>query len=132
MKIRVISKRNEIFDVLPSERLIHVAYRPSSKDIFNIVEQCPKLEVIQIPKSYKRSMSKSIQLFLSMQKIQVVEGDVWGHRKDLSEYFLIDDSALERVKEMRDAGSSDWEICGEVGKRNHISEGVVKYLVGKV
>ena len=30
-----------------------------------------------------------------MQGIELLEGDVWGHRKDLDEYFTVDDETLE-------------------------------------
>ena len=52
MKIRVVSSREEIFTLNPNERVVHLAFRPSNKDIFALVETCPKIEVIQLPKSY--------------------------------------------------------------------------------
>jgi hypothetical protein len=36
-------------------------------------------------------MSNAIQVFLDMQGIEMLEGDVWGHRKDLDEYFTVGD-----------------------------------------
>jgi hypothetical protein len=89
MKIRVVSSREEIFTLNPNERIVHLAFRPSNKDIFSLVETCPKIEVIQLPKSYRRTVSKSIEMFLEMQRIQLIEGDVWGHRKDINEYYSI-------------------------------------------
>jgi len=58
MKIRVISSRNEILSLNPNEKIVHFAFRPSNKDIFLLVETCPKLEVIQLPKSYIRTVSE--------------------------------------------------------------------------
>jgi hypothetical protein len=74
---------------------VHVAFRPSNKDIFRIVEACPKVEAIQLPVSYKRTLSQSIMMFLDMQKVAVLEGDVWGHRKDICEYRLIPPSLFD-------------------------------------
>src|SRR5450759_406752 len=85
MKIRVVSSREEIFTLNPNEKIVHLAFRPSNKDVFGLVETCPKIEVIQLPQSYKRTVSKSIEMFLEMQRIQLIEGDVWGHRKDLNQ-----------------------------------------------
>jgi hypothetical protein len=34
----------------------------------------------------------AIQVFLEMQGIDLLGGDVWGHRKDLDEYFTVDES----------------------------------------
>ena len=45
MKIRVVSSREEIFTLNPNERIVHLAFRPSNKDIFGLVETCPKVEV---------------------------------------------------------------------------------------
>jgi hypothetical protein len=79
MNIRVVSSREEIFTINPNERIVHLAFRPSNNDIFGLVETCPKIEVIQLPQSYKRTISKSIEMFLKKQRIQLTEGDVWGH-----------------------------------------------------
>src|SRR5664279_3770048 len=94
MKIRVVSSREEIFTLNPNERIVHLAFRPSNKDIFVLVETCPKVEVIQLPKSYKSTISKSIELFLEMQRIQLIEGDVWGHRKDINDYYNVPSSVI--------------------------------------
>ena len=98
MKIRVVSSREEIFTLNSNERVVHLAFRPSNKDIFGLVETCPKIEVIQLPQSYKRTVSKSIEMFLEMQRIQLIEGDVWGHRKDLNEYYDVPSSVIEKIK----------------------------------
>lgn len=89
MKIRVVSSREEIFTLNPNEKAVHLAFRPSNKDIFGLVDTCPKIEVIQLPQSYRRRVLKSVQMFLEMQRIRLIEGDVWGHRKDLNEYYSI-------------------------------------------
>ncbi|MHB8102778.1 MAG: DUF1699 family protein [Methanosarcina sp.] len=31
-----------------------------------------------------------------MQRIQLLEGDLWGHRKDLNEYYSISSSVFEK------------------------------------
>jgi hypothetical protein len=74
MKIKVVSSKDEIFTLNPSERIVHVAFRPSNKDIFGLVETCPKIEVLQLPQSYRRTVSKSIEMFLEIQRIRLIEG----------------------------------------------------------
>src|SRR4030066_1702215 len=106
MKIRVVSSREEIFTLNPNERIVHLAFRPSNKDVLGLVETCPKVEVIQLPKSYMRTVSKSIEMFLEMQRIQLIEGDVWGHRKDIDEYYSIPSSVIEEIKELKTEGKS--------------------------
>jgi len=31
-----------------------------------------------------------------MQRIQLLEGDLWGHRKDINEYYSIPSSVFEK------------------------------------
>ena len=101
MKIRVVSSREEIPTLNPNEKVIHLVFRPSNKDVFTLAETCPKIEAIQLPKSYRRTVSKSIEMFLEMQKINLLEGDVWGHRKDINEYYNVSQNVLEKIQELK-------------------------------
>jgi len=131
MKIRVVSSREEIFTLNPNERIVHLAFRPSNKDIFALVETCPKVEVIQLPKSYRRTVSKSIEMFLEMQRIQLIEGDVWGHRKDINEYYSIPSSVIERIKEMKSEGTPAERIEEKVSKESKLNPEMVAYILTK-
>jgi hypothetical protein len=131
MKIRVVSSREEIFTLNSNERIVHLAFRPSNKDVFGLVETCPKIEVIQLPKSYMATVSKSMEMFLEMQRIQLLEGDVWGHRKDINEYYTIPTSVLEKIKEMKLEGKSTEDIEQEVSKKNKINPDMVGYILTK-
>jgi hypothetical protein len=131
MRIRVVSSREEIFTLNPNERIVHMAFRPSNKDIFGLVETCPKVEVIQLPNSYRRTVSKSIEMFLEMQRIQLIEGDVWGHRKDLNEYYNIPSSVFEKIKGMKLEGKSTEEIETRVSKESKLNPGMVAYILTK-
>ncbi|KKH49929.1 DUF1699 family protein [Methanosarcina sp. 1.H.A.2.2] len=131
MRIRVVSSREEIFTLNPNERLVHLAFRPSNKDIFGLAETCPKIEVIQLPKSYMRTVSKSIEMFLLMQRIQLIEGDVWGHRKDINEYYAISSSVIEKIKEMKIEGKSTEEIEKKVSRESKLNPGMVAYILNK-
>jgi len=131
MRIRVVSSREEIFTLNPNERLVHLAFRPSNKDIFGLVETCPKIEVIQLPKSYRRTVSKSIEMFLQMQRVQLLEGDVWGHRKDINEYYNIPSSVIEKIKEMKIEGKSTEEIEKRVSRESKLNPEMVTYILSK-
>ena len=131
MKIRVVSSREEIFTLNPQERIVHLAFRPSNKDIFELVEACPKIEIIQLPKSYLSTISKSIGMFLKMQRIQLLQGDVWGHRKDLDEYYVVPSSVVAEIKEMKCEGKSTEDIEKEVSKKNKINSEMVGYILAK-
>jgi hypothetical protein len=131
MKIRVISSREEIFALNPNERIVHMAFRPSSMDIFALVETCPKIEVIQLPKSYKRTVSKSIEMFLTMQRVKIIEGDVWGHRKDINEYYSIPPSVIEKIKVLKHDGTPVDKIEEKVSMESKLSPEMVAYVLEK-
>ena len=131
MKIRVVSSREEIFTLNPNERIVHLAFRPSNKDIFALVETCPKIEVIQLPKSYRRTVSKSIEMFLEMQRIQLIEGDVWGHRKDINEYYNIPSSVIDKIRELKSEGTPAERIEEKVSRESKLNPEMVAYILTK-
>ena len=85
MKIRVVSSKDEITKLGPNERNVHLAFRPSNVDFLELIRVCPRLRTIQVPPSYHKTLSRAIRLFLEMQGITLLEGDVRGHRKDIDE-----------------------------------------------
>lgn len=131
MKIRVISSRNEILSLNPNEKVVHFAFRPSNKDIFLLVETCPKLDIIQLPKSYRRTVSRAIEMFLEIQKVQLMEGDVWGHRKDINEYYTVPDSVISKIKNMKAEGISFEKIVEKVIHESKLSPEMVSYILNK-
>jgi hypothetical protein len=131
MKIRVVSSREEIFTLNPNERVVHLAFRPSNKDIFGLVETCPKLEVVQLPKSYMGTVSKSVEMFLEMQRIELIEGDVWGHRKDLNEYYSIPSSVIEKIREMKVEGKSAEDIGVQISRESKLDPEMIAYILNK-
>jgi hypothetical protein len=131
MKIRVVSSREEIFTLNSNERIVHLAFRPSNKDIFGLVETCPKIEVLQLPKSYMATVSKSMEMFLEMQRIQLLEGDVWGHRKDISEYYTVPSSVLEKINEMKLEGKSTEDIEAKISRDSKLNPEMIGYILTK-
>ena len=131
MRIRVVSSREEIFTLNPNERVVHLAFRPSNKDVFALIETCPKLEVIQLPKSYMATISKSMEMFLEMQRIQLIEGDVWGHRKDINEYYTVPSSVTEKIKDMKSEGKLNEDIEAKVSREYRLNPKMVAYIIIK-
>jgi hypothetical protein len=131
MKIRVVSSREEINELSPNEKVIHLAFRPSNKDIFSLVQTCTKVEVIQIPSSYRRTVSKSIEMFLEMQNIKLVEGDVWGPRKDITEYFRLSPDIIEKIKEIKADGRTENEIADKIEREGKLNREMIFYILGK-
>ena len=45
-----------------------------------------------------------------MQQIQLMEGDVWGHRKNINEYYEIKASIQDRISDLKKEGVSENNI----------------------
>ncbi|MDK2826590.1 Protein of unknown function [Methanolobus vulcani] len=129
MKIRVVSSKEEINNLGSNEEMIHLAFRPSNTDIFNLITKCPDVKALHIPSSYIRTISKSTQMFLEMKGIALIEGDVWGHRKDINEYSEVSESVYERFDQYRANGLSDEEIAAKMERELHMSTDLIKFLL---
>ena len=129
MKLRVVSSKSEIDDVSKNEQMVHLAFRASNTDIFKLFQNCPRLRAIQVPASYRKTLSRASEMFLDMQGVELIEGDVWGHRKDINEYYTVDDSVLSRIEQLRDGGANTNEIASTVSKETKLSPELVKYVI---
>lgn len=69
MKIRVVSSKDEISDLSPSESMVHTTFRPSGIDLMTLMKTCLRLRVIQMPPSYKKKLSKSTMSILDIQGV---------------------------------------------------------------
>ena len=129
MKIRVVSSKDEIETLSNNEEIVHLAFRPSNKDIFSLVLKCPNVKALHIPGSYKRTISGSTQMYLSMQGIDLLEGDVWGHRKDINEYSEVSQSVFDRIKEYRSAGLSEEEIADKMARETRLGSDFIEFIM---
>jgi len=84
--------------------------------------------MIQVPPSYKKTMSNAIQVFLDMQGIELLEGDVWGHRKDLDEYFTVDDTTIDEIRSLAASGASMDEVANQIQKKARLGPELIKYI----
>mgnify|MGYP001167497218 CR=1 FL=1 len=128
MRVRVVSSKNEIPDLNPNERVVHLAFRASNVDFLNLMKVCPRLRAIQVPPSYHKTMSRAIQLFLEMQGIELLEGDVWGHRKDIDEYFIVDDETIGEIETMIASGVGIDEAADQIMKKTRLAPDLIKYI----
>jgi hypothetical protein len=128
MRVRVVSSKNEIPNLNPNERIVHLAFRASNVDFLNLMKICPRLRAVQVPPSYHKTMSKAIQLFLEMQGIELLVGDVWGHRKDIDEYFMINDETVDEIESMISEGASIEEAADLIQKKTRLAPDLIKYI----
>ncbi len=129
MRIRVVSSKEEINSLGKGEKIIHLAFRPSNKDIFALVRACPNVRAIHVPGSYIRTISNSTRMFLNMQGIALLEGDVWGHRKDINEYSEIKPEVFDKIQELKREGISDSDLLNRLGRHTNLSTDLLKFLL---
>ena len=129
MKLRVVSSKEEIETLYENEELIHLAFRPSNKDIFKLIIRCPNVKAIHVPSSYKNTISGSAQMYLSMQGIALLEGDVWGHRKDINEYSEVSQHVFDRISELKEEGLSDEETIERLVRETRLSPDFVTFIM---
>jgi hypothetical protein len=128
MKIRVVSSKEEISDLGPNERNVHLAFRPSNVDFLDLMKSCPRLRVVQVPPSYHKTLSKAIKLFLDMQGVTLLEGDVWGHRKDIDEYYVVDEVAIQEIGAMIKEGESIQNAAAAIQRKTRLAPDLIKYI----
>jgi hypothetical protein len=128
MRIRVISSRKEINTLKPNEKAIHLAFRASNMDYMNLHQQVPRLQMIQAPPSYMKTMSKAVEVFLEMQGVKLLEGDVCGHRRDLDEYITIEDATIKEIHTLVDSGASMNDVAEKVQRKAKISSDLIKFI----
>ena len=129
MKIRVVSSKDEIETLSNDGEIVHISFRPSNKDIFSVVGKCSNLKALHIPSSYKRTISGSTQMYLSMQGIDLLEGGVWGHRKDINEYSEVSQSVFDRIKEYRSEGLSEEKIVDKMGRETRLGSDFIEFIM---
>ena len=128
MRLRVVSERNETPNHNPNEKMVHMAFRASNVDFLNLMQRCPRLRMIQVPPSYRKTMSNAIQVFLDMQGIELLQGDVWGHRKDLDEYFTVEDATIEEIHSLAASGAGMDEVADKIQKNTRLNPDLIKFI----
>ena len=128
MKLRVVSQRIEIPNLNSNEKMVHMAFRASNLDFLNLMQRCPRLRTVQVPHSYQKTMSNAIRVFLEMQGVELMEGDVWGHRKDLDEYYTVEDATIEEIRTLTASGATADDVANQIQKKAKISSDLIKYI----
>ncbi|MDR2944691.1 MAG: DUF1699 family protein [Methanosarcinales archaeon] len=128
MKIKIVSSKEEIETLETGDKIIHLAFRPSNTDVMTLVTRCPSIKALHIPNSYKRTLSESIEMFLTMQNIALLEGDVWGHRKDINEYFEVPETTIDAINELKKQRHSEKEIISRFQEAK-LSPDLIRFIL---
>ena len=132
IRIRVITGRNEILNLKPEEKAVHLAFRPADRDLFNLLKACPEIELLQLPTSAYDALSKFMKMYLNSAGIQLVRGDVSGHWHDLENYFVIPAYVIEKINELKIQGLPEEDIISEVMNLRRISPDLILHLLRKL
>ena len=128
MRFRIVSCKDEIPELSPNERLLHIAFRLSSIDLIHLIKTCPRLQAVQLPPSYTKTLSKASRSILDMQGVNLIEGDVWGHRKDIDEYYVIDESIVEEIGHLMSGDKNIDEVVSSIKNKTKMSSELIKYI----
>jgi len=58
----------------------------------------------------------------------VLEGDVHGYRKDMDEYFAIDDIAMKEIVGLADGGASMEDLTLQIQEKVMLDSDIIKYI----
>jgi uncharacterized membrane protein YjdF len=68
-------------------------------------------------------------MYLKMQGIELLEGDVWGHRKDINEYSEVSQNVYDRIKQYRMDGMQEDDIADKMVRETRLSPDFVSFLI---
>jgi hypothetical protein len=129
MKIRIVSSKEDINDLTRNDQTVHLAFRASSTDMFKLLQSSPRLRAVQVPPSYYKNMPNTGRTFLETQGVQIIEGDVWGHIKDIDEYYVVNDKIIKRISDLRSDGLNIEEISSRISWESKLSPAMVNYII---
>jgi len=129
MKIRIVSSKDEIETLSNDEEILHLTFRPSSEDFLLLIMKCPNLKALHISDSFKKTISISIQMILSMKGIDILEGEFWSHNKYLDDYYEISKSVFDRIKECRSEGLSEKKIAAKMMRDTSLDSDFIKFIM---
>jgi hypothetical protein len=128
VRIRVVSSKDEISDLSPNETIVHITFRPSNIDLLELMKTCPRLRAVQVSSSYKKNLSKATRSILDMQGVDLIEGYVWGHRKDIDEYYTVGEDIIKEIGDLMASGKSIDEVVTNITKSTKLSPEMIKYI----
>jgi len=73
-------------------------------------------------------MSDAMKVFMDMQGVELLQGDVWGHRKDLDEYFTVEDATLNEIRSLAANGANMDDVTAQIQKTARIGPELIKYI----
>lgn len=94
VRMKPIRSKDDIVNVNDTDVCVYIGFRPSSKDLIQIINNAPALKIIYIPESYVKTLSKSMSMLLEMKKIQLMVGGVQNN-ENIASCYVLDDVVLD-------------------------------------
>lgn len=70
-------------------------------------------------------------MYLTMQKIAILEGDVWGHRQDICEHKVISQGVFDEIEALTQKKVSPEQISHVVSSKYRLSPSFVEFVMEK-
>jgi len=61
--------------------------------------------------------------------VELLKGDVWGHRKDIDEYYTVGDKIIRRISVLLSEGNSIDETVKRLTRETKLSEDLIRYIL---
>ncbi len=132
ISLRQITTKEDIKDIDAADTMIHLAFRPSSKDVLQIVALAPKLKMMHIPGSYVKTLSKSIQMLLNMQGIMLVVGENSDFNDIFVHYMVPRDSVIGLIGMCKEKKYSEDETIEQLQKTFAVKDGILRAIISSV
>jgi len=58
-----------------------------------------------------------------------LKGDVWGHRKDIDEYYTVGDKIVRRISALIAEGNTIDETVKRLQRETKLSEDLIRYIL---
>jgi len=94
MKIRVVSSKDEIAQLNPREKVVHLVAPPTFLTFLEMINRCPRLEAIEVHPARFERLSEPSSCLLEVQSVKIFPGIIQGHRTDMSEYLTVDEGPI--------------------------------------
>ena len=98
IRMKPIRSRENIENVVEGDECIYIGFRPSSKDLIQIIKSAPSLRIVYIPKSYTKTLSQSMIMLLEMKNIHLMVGGIQSS-SNVESCFILNDVELPDVEQ---------------------------------
>ena len=92
--MKPIRSKDDIGKVNDTDVCLYIGFRPSSKDLIQIIKNAPALKILYIPESYTKTLSKSMAMLLEMKNIELHVGGVQNN-ENIESCYVLDNVVLD-------------------------------------